>query len=663
MLKTGSYIGIFTYYLVPVCFLIGLLANLTGSICILAKYKMRKRTPLFIIAIIGLSDIFTLGTQLQRWLAVNFDQYIFLNSSGICKLYFMIFRSSSLISISLLFCLIMTRFIRFYFGLYHLSTYSNLGQICSKLCVVYIFALGLSLSWNPLWSSGIKIGDEPVYDPNYKSTINFSLDEESSEQTTTFASTTNSSSVSALLASKRIIDLYELDLNRENVKCFKNVDSLQIVDILNLLYFMVGFILNLMLVFISVLIWLKVKNIKIFNLLCVYATDLVNKNNSDNSINVNYDNDFNLNSSVRRTSENFNSSIRRSSFPNVKSTNTKRNSDCAIENPSRIAPSLSATSIEMMIKNNWRKTEVEFLDLSSIIPSKPRKFSWYLITICITSSLFSLPFFIFDYAYYEHAGLDKHSLNFMVYNQSLDRINELCNGTLSQNFSSQIKKEEAIIYKFFMDSLINLPGFLMIIPHTFKFYILFIFYSRFRRELSKFLRLRFYININLFKQVGLIKSRKLISQSRTKSDQPSSVAEFKPAAATDSNPENIEMVVSFKNSDNSIKMAKSSAEKSMELKHKFNIVCCLNEDKVKSDLRGSDSMINELTITQIQESNRIKRKKKNRFNNNKSSVYRMMAKYEKDDDETSSIVGFNLSNKNIEFNKPRGSLYGQTQNS
>jgi hypothetical protein len=245
----------------------------------------------------------------------------------------------------------------------------------------------------------------------------------------------------------------------------------------------------------------------------------------------------------------------------------------------------------------------------------------------------------------------------MVYNQSLDSINELCNGTLSQNLSAQIKKEEAFIYHFFMDSLINLPGFLVIIPHTFKFYVLFVFYSRFRRELSKFLRLRFYININLFKQVGLLKSRKLISQSRTKSDQPSSV-EFKPATA-DSNPENIEMVVSFKNSDNSIKMTKSSVDKRLELKHKFNIVCCLNEDKVKSDLKGSDSIINELTITQIQESNRIKRKKKNRFNNNKSSVYRMMAKYEKDDDETSSIVGFNLSNRNIEFNKPKGSLYAE----
>jgi hypothetical protein len=122
------------------------------------------------------------------------------------------------------------------------------------------------------------------------------------------------------------------------------------------------------------------------------------------------------------------------------------------------------------------------------------------------------------------------------------------------------------------------------------------------------------------------------------------------------------MVVSFKNSDSSMKSSKSNNEKRFEFKHKFNIVCCFDDNKndTKSTINGSDSLINELTITEksLKESNKITRKK--RRLNNKSSVYRMM-KYEKDDDETSSIVGFNLSNRNIELSKARSSIFTQAQ--
>ena len=145
------------FYFIPICFVVGFAGNILGSFCLLYTRKLRKRTPFFILAAIGFSDTVFLVSQLQRWLALNFDAQFFLVNNGLCKFYLLLLRFSLIFSASLLFVLVLTRVIRFYMGSYRLSTYSNLGQMCSRLCVGYLFALSISSSWHELWSSGIKI--------------------------------------------------------------------------------------------------------------------------------------------------------------------------------------------------------------------------------------------------------------------------------------------------------------------------------------------------------------------------------------------------------------------------------------------------------------------------------------------------------------------------
>lgn len=219
------------YYLIPICFFIGFIGNSLGSICILSNKKSRERTPLFIQAFIGLSDNFLLISQLQRWLAVFFDQKFFLISNSLCKVYFMILRTSILISSVLTFFLPLIRFISLYLGHFRLSTYSNLGQILSRLSVAYVLSIGLSLSWHELWTSGLKYGEEPLVeiDPDYE--IN------------SVSSTTR-------------------PISYDNLKCHKNIISYSIIHAINLIYFVILFSINLGLIVLPFLLYFKIKNPK-----------------------------------------------------------------------------------------------------------------------------------------------------------------------------------------------------------------------------------------------------------------------------------------------------------------------------------------------------------------------------------------------------------------
>ena len=228
MLQAVLFIDLLEFYLIPICFLLGVCGNLLGSFCLFAKKKMRKRTPLFVLSCVGIFDSVFLCAQLQRWLATNYGSDIYLNTSSLCKLYFMLMRSSMIISVSLVFCLISARFIRFFKGSFRLSTYSNTGQMCSHLCVAYIFALGLSLSWHPLWTSGIRVGSNRIYDIFYNRN------------------------------QSKLISVHAF--TNQKYFCSKNVDSIRIVETLNTFYFLIGMILSFLLLAIPLLIFLKVKH-------------------------------------------------------------------------------------------------------------------------------------------------------------------------------------------------------------------------------------------------------------------------------------------------------------------------------------------------------------------------------------------------------------------
>ena len=147
----------FESYFMPACFLIGLFGNTIGSLCLFSKRRLRKRVSLFALASLGVSDSIFLFTQLERWLAQNIDLSAYIDSNLQCQLYFMLTRSSIMISASLLFCMITARFIAFYKGKFQLSLYTNIGQIFSHLCVALSVIFCLSISWHAGITGGNKI--------------------------------------------------------------------------------------------------------------------------------------------------------------------------------------------------------------------------------------------------------------------------------------------------------------------------------------------------------------------------------------------------------------------------------------------------------------------------------------------------------------------------
>jgi hypothetical protein len=85
-------------YFVPICFMLGFIGNMISSVCILGTNKMRKRTPFFIMATIGITDTILLFSQMQRWFAIQFDAHFFLVNNSLCKFYLLLVRSSVLIT-------------------------------------------------------------------------------------------------------------------------------------------------------------------------------------------------------------------------------------------------------------------------------------------------------------------------------------------------------------------------------------------------------------------------------------------------------------------------------------------------------------------------------------------------------------------------------------
>jgi hypothetical protein len=252
VLKFVQFVDSFEYFTIPICFLLGLLGNTTGSVCLLTKRKTSKHTSLFILAIIGLVDNIFLLTQLQRWLATNNENEKFVNNHIFCKFYLMFTRFSVLLSISLLMCLI----IRAYFEAYmkfRLSKFNSFGQIVSNLSIIYMFALTLSISWHELWTSGLKNENGPLYDQEY-----FFLMENISAISISLFTTYQHQYKYYSYYSYTIKNL----TNSFQIECSKNVNSLSIVGYLNGIYFFISALILMISLSISLMILVKVKDIK-----------------------------------------------------------------------------------------------------------------------------------------------------------------------------------------------------------------------------------------------------------------------------------------------------------------------------------------------------------------------------------------------------------------
>lgn len=384
MLDFDRFKDIIEYYCIPICFSIGFIGNSLGTICILSNKKSRERTPLFIQAFIGLSDNFLLISQLQRWLAVFFDQKFFLINNSLCKIYFTILRTSILISSVLTFFLPLIRFISLYLGHFRLSTYSNLGQILSRLSVAYVLSISLSLSWHELWTSGLKFGENPLVEtePDYE--------------------------INLIPATTRSISY-------ENLKCHKNIISYSIIHAINLIYFCTLFSINSGLIVLPFLLYFKIKKIN-----KEIALSRQRPKNKSYSLPLNSQNS-NLNEFDRKT--------------------------------------FSLGEIN--------EHELKFVKQNNKIRTK--KFTIYICVVSIITGIFCLPYAILDLSYYKDAQVN-FSLNYT--NSSMEKTH----------------------------SLNRLPLLLINVPHCIKFYLLFILYPRFRKQIGNLLKIRLYVDFHLMKK-------------------------------------------------------------------------------------------------------------------------------------------------------------------
>lgn len=241
MASSYSVIDKLEQYFVPTCFGIGLLGNFFGILTILTAKKLRKHTVFFILAIIGITDTILICSQMQRWLAIYYDHFLFIINNSLCKFYLMLVRSSVLISSSLVLTLTISSVIRLYLGAYRLSTTSKLGQLLSKLSILISILLSMSVSWHELWTSGLRSSSGPIHLNDY--------DEGGGGGGSDSGENDENG------------DDYSRNMNE--LKCSKNIESFMVIEIINFIYFFVSILINLSLVFNCMLIYSKLKQINL----------------------------------------------------------------------------------------------------------------------------------------------------------------------------------------------------------------------------------------------------------------------------------------------------------------------------------------------------------------------------------------------------------------
>ena len=201
--------------------------------------------------------------------------------------------------------------------------------------------------------------------------------------------------------------------------------------------------------------------------------------------------------------------------------------------------------------------------------------------ICVFSSTFYLLYFIFDQLFYHHADVVKIlNVKIIIYNKSLSRIKEHVNeynynssrknSLMSLIFNENLKSEELLINKLFNEALIRLPLLFVLLPQAIKFYVLIVFYPKFRHELSLLFRVRFYLDLDLAKEVKLFGSKKISTLNVKYSLSKQNSSELK---SDEENFKSIERVDSVE--------IKTKKNKFVEVRHQFDAFCCFNISKSK----------------------------------------------------------------------------------
>ncbi len=458
------------YNLIPLCIIFGLMGNLCGSMCILTNKKMRRRTPLFILSCIGLSDSVLLLTQFQRWLSQHFNTLSFLIVSHIsCKFYFTLFHLAMLLSCSLTFVLIFLRFVSLFMGKYRLSAYSNMGQMLTKLSFAYIFTLSLSICWHNLWKSGLTT-------KNQKPII---ITDEYTTQV-----------IKEYFVSLSLAE----NFTTQELRCTKNVYPPKLYIMLDLFSFLLIFILNLALALLPFIIMNKMR-LKMRKL---------DRNHHQPSQNLG-DSRFLVSNFGEKKSSSNQSSPSPPSFrasysktrPDIARSKSVAFSNTKDRNRYKGGQNLNckSLSLEKLNNNNSLKKEITeenkknshkkerrsypmtnnvristitnnrikfFTRLASDNSIQPKHFTYSIMFMSILTGFLSFPFILMDYFYYKDALFVEN-----LENKAMTKIDEF---------------------------LIKIPYLMLNLAYAIKFYILFALYSKFRAQIGRFLRIRLYIN-------------------------------------------------------------------------------------------------------------------------------------------------------------------------
>ena len=194
--------------------------------------------------------------------------------------------------------------------------------------------------------------------------------------------------------------------------------------------------------------------------------------------------------------------------------------------------------------SSFSKIEPNFQQrVKPVVKSKPpRKFTCYLILVSLVNALFGMPYIFFDTYFYTDTDItplfnvDRGLMEFydflvgqsFISNFDLIKLIKYLHSTepsalfmpsnatsfaynlhinastlewIQQEVNRRFMDESCYLTTLLVNAWVRLPLILINIPHALKFYLLFLFYSKFRHRVSVFLRLRFYINNRMLKQM------------------------------------------------------------------------------------------------------------------------------------------------------------------
>ena len=608
------------YYATPFLVVFGIVGNLLGSICIFSNHKMSKRTPLFMLATIGISDSVMLILQLERWFAIHYENFLIVSSSA-CKFYFTLLHLSILVSSSLTFLLVLLRFVSLFMGNYHLSTYSNIGQMLSKLSVAYVLALSLSLSWHHLWSSEITKDNMPIHlSPNSQFDHTHSI-----TPSNDYKQSKASNSSSELLCSKRLND-----------------SKYELFNVVEAIYFGMAAFLNICLIFLPFLVSIKLyakksrfnefqrnicrgTNQDILNNQPSISVNEITQNNQESVSDTENLKPSTATAALVRPSTAKSQKKIRYSVPNITFSRSSNFENACEEIHTRErcmslwriseAKNISSTSVVVgkvvTIAADTNANEENFDSdltsrrctfnynsrLSTVVAHRkstlfilarmqqPKQFTRFIIIISIFCGFLSLPYLVVDFFFYKDALLSE---------------------ILTNKFE--------LLTTDYPKYVLQMPITLISIPHSIKFYLLFVFYSKFRSQIGCILKCRLYVNKRLAKKLS-----------------------------------------------NSGKNNKSI--KFIMIYHFNMLICCLNkfqgeyEDEVFSNQAWLRRFIVKFCLKWCFKTSRQFSKPVTNFN--KQHIHKILTKMKNDDfaDETSSIAGFQAGANNESLNLNDMSLW------